>query len=77
MHRLYDETVHTVTTYQYKINTYGISSEPELCNCGYIRIIFVNGIFDRAEFPFSNPYTKNQWEVLSAINEKIQELTKE
>lgn len=39
-----------------------------------IKITFINGEFDRADFPFRNTYTQEEWQVLKSIAEKIEEI---
>lgn len=44
------------------------TSEGEIC------IEFKNGIFNFVAYHFTNPYTRNQWKILAAIEKKISEL---
>ena len=73
MNRLYDMEKVTVETYSYKVN--GTSGEPGISySMERVVIVFKDGKFDHAMFPFTSPYTKAQWEVLAAISEKIKKI---
>ena len=39
-----------------------------------IKIVFVNGLFSKCEFPFNGFYSRKEWNILSDINKKISEL---
>jgi len=69
--RLYNEEKEITEKYTYQINSLGCH-EPDVF--GEVVIIFINGKFKEARYPFAGMYTKGQWEVLGAIAKKIGEI---
>lgn len=71
-----DRKIHDrVDTYVFKVNSHNRVYEPELNNITDIAIVFKNGKFDYAKFPFKSPYTEAIWEVMAAINLQIKFIT--
>lgn len=73
--KLYIENQETITTYF-------VYSDAQIVNLPNAKekvaeIIFSNDKFDRVEFSFKNPYTREQWSILASINELIKKLEKE
>lgn len=68
MNLLYDKKVRTEQVFTYQINRGGMH---HVTNDGDVVIVFVNGRFDHARFPFSGSYDRNEWRILKAIEEEI------
>lgn len=68
---LYDYKKETIETHTFKINGGG---EYDIKEHGTVAIIFVNGKFDRVNYPFSGTHSRNGWRILQEINEKIEQL---
>jgi len=71
MEFLYDEKHKRIDTYEYQINGGGVYFVEE---SGRVIIIFEDGKFKSASYPFSGQYSRNAWRILAAINEKINEI---
>ena len=51
-----------ITTYTFEIDDYTIY------------VIFKDGLFDTVKIPFSEPYTRKQWKILSLIEKQLPEI---
>jgi hypothetical protein len=71
MRLLYSEAKTTKDTYIYQINNGG---EFDIEEKGEVRIVFENGKFVSATFPFHGIYSRNQWRILAGITDKIAEI---
>ncbi len=65
---LYDRDRTRTDTYCFQINSGG---EFFVKESGTVKIIFENGVFVSASFPFCGSYTRNGWRILAAINDEI------
>jgi len=74
MSLLYDKTHIRTDTFTYKINSGG---EFSIRESGIVTIVFENGRFVKAEFPFTGSYSRNGWRILSAINNEISQIESE
>ena len=73
MSRFFDQEHTRRDAYNFKV--YGryddATSSPRTEN---ISIVFLNGKFSGATFTFRGIYTREEWHILAAINEKITEI---
>ena len=68
---LFNEHHVRTDTYRYAINGGG---EFFIQESGAVEIVFENGVFVSASFPFHGIYTRNGWRILVGINKKIAEI---
>ena len=69
MNILYEENLKKTEVYRYKINRGG---ELRIDSNGDITITFINNHFEKAEFNFGSAlYSRSDWRVLKAVEEKI------
>ena len=68
---LFGRKRNTTDVFSYQINSGGDDMVKEQ---GEIRITFVNGKFQSAEYPFGGLYTRNGWRILRAIEQAIGEI---
>ena len=73
-HLLYNKSHIRRDTFTYEINSGG---ELDVKECGVVAIHFVNGKFERAEYPMHDKYTRNGWRILAVIEVEIAKLEKE
>ena len=66
---LYNEVHTRRDSYRWTINGGGVFRVMEI---GDVEIVFENGKFVSASYPFTGVYTRNGWRILAAINEKIE-----
>ena len=71
MNLLYNDQHTKTDTYSYTINSGG---EFYVTESGKVTIVFENGVFISASFPFRDRYSRNGWRILAAINKKIEEI---
>ena len=76
MNILYQEEYEQVEVYCFQINQGG---NLQIKLEGYshqqeVKLIFVNGKFERSDLPFSPPFNRSHWHVLGAIAQKIAEI---
>lgn len=74
MNVLYKERHTRIDTYQYEINGGG---EFFIQESGRVIIVFENGKFVSASFPFQSVYTRNGWRILAGINDVITRIESE
>ena len=68
---LYDPKYEGLETYSFQIN---VGGELYVEESGEVKIVFKNGRFESATFPFSGVYTRNGWRILADIESKIRDI---
>lgn len=71
---IFDEVLKTTEVYSFRVNSFGIHSDFDSSNLNRVEIIFEDGKFSHCNFPFRGTYTRQQWDILGDIADKIKEI---